>query len=103
MSASSPVLSSTRRPAMTDVGRLAGVSAQTVSRVINDRPGVHPATRERVLLAVRQLGFRPNSTARALVTGRSGVLGIACFDPTLYGRRRPCAESSAPPMRPAIS
>jgi DNA-binding LacI/PurR family transcriptional regulator len=75
-----------RRPAvMADVGRLAGVSHQTVSRVINGSRHVSPATRERVLAAMRELGYRPNSIARALVTGRSRTLGVVSFDTTLYG------------------
>lgn len=75
-----------RRPAvMSDVGRLAGVSHQTVSRVINGSRHVRPATRERVLAAMRELGYRPNSIARALVTGRSQTLGVVSFDTTLYG------------------
>jgi len=75
-----------RRPAvMWDVARLAGVSHQTVSRVINDSQHVRPQTRERVLAAMRQLDYRPNSVARALVTGRSKTLGVLSFDTTLYG------------------
>jgi DNA-binding LacI/PurR family transcriptional regulator len=75
-----------RRPAvMADVARLAGVSHQTVSRVINDSQHVRGATRERVLVAMRQLNYRPNSVARALVTGRSKTLGVVSFDTTLYG------------------
>jgi DNA-binding LacI/PurR family transcriptional regulator len=75
-----------RRPAvMADVGRLAGVSHQTVSRVINGSRHVSPATRERVMQAMRELGYRPNSFARALVTGRSRTLGVVSFDTTLYG------------------
>jgi DNA-binding LacI/PurR family transcriptional regulator len=70
---------------MTDVGRLAGVSHQTVSRVINGSPHVRPQTRERVLKAMLELGYRPNSVARALVTGRSNTLGVVSFDTTLYG------------------
>ena len=74
------------RPAvMADVGRLAGVSHQTVSRVINGSRHVSPETRERVLSAMRELGYRPNSIARALVTGRSQTLGVVSFDTTLYG------------------
>src|ERR1700691_5364993 len=74
------------RPAvMSDVGRLAGVSHQTVSRVINGSRHVSPATRERVLEAMRELGYRPNSIARALVTGRTRTLGVISFDTTLYG------------------
>ena len=61
---------------MADVARLAGVSHQTVSRVINGQPNLRPATRERVEQAIRQLGYRPNSAARALVTQRSGTIGV---------------------------
>ena len=70
---------------MTDVAKLAGVSHQTVSRVINGSPQVREATRERVLLAMQELDYRPNSAARALVTGRSRTLGVVSFDTTLYG------------------
>jgi len=70
---------------MTDVAKLAGVSHQTVSRVINGSPQVRPATRERVLAAMAELDYRPNYAARALVTGRSQTLGVVSFDTTLYG------------------
>jgi DNA-binding LacI/PurR family transcriptional regulator len=70
---------------MSDVGRLAGFSHQTVSRVINGSPNVRPETRQRVIAAMRQLGYRPNSVARALVTGRTNTLGVVGFDTTLYG------------------
>ncbi len=74
-----------RRAVMLDVGRRAGVSHQTVSRVINGSPHVRSETRERVLKAMLELGYRPNSVARALVTGRSNTLGVVSFDTTLYG------------------
>jgi DNA-binding LacI/PurR family transcriptional regulator len=74
-----------RGAAMSDVGRLAGVSHQTVSRVINGSPKVRPETRLRVIAAMRELGYRPNSVARALVTGRTNTLGVVGFDTTLYG------------------
>src|SRR5205085_4863152 len=75
-----------RRPAvMADVAELAGVSHQTVSRVLHDSPDVRRDTRERVLAAIQQLDYRPNSMARALVTGRSKTLGVVSFDTTLYG------------------
>jgi DNA-binding LacI/PurR family transcriptional regulator len=74
-----------RAVVMADVARLAGVSQQTVSRVLNDSPHVRPATRERVLEAIGKLGYRPNRVARALVTGRSHTLGVLSFDTTLYG------------------
>ena len=70
-----------------DVARLAGVSHQTVSRVINNHPSVKPATRERVQEAIRQLRYRPSQAARALVTKRSRTIGLitpatADFGPT---------------------
>jgi len=75
-----------RKPAvMYDVARLAGVSHQTVSRVINGSEHVRAETRDRVLAAMRQLDYRPNSQARALVTGRSRTVGVITFDTALYG------------------
>ena len=74
-----------RTAVMADVAKLAGVSHQTVSRVINDSAHVRPETRRRVLAAMRQLDYRPNPAARALVTGRSRTLGVVSFDTTLYG------------------
>ncbi|QEO13936.1 LacI family DNA-binding transcriptional regulator [Agromyces intestinalis] len=59
-----------------DVARLAGVSHQTVSRVLNDLPNVRPATRDRVEAAIRQLRYVPSQAARALVTRRSRTLGL---------------------------
>ncbi len=74
------------RPAvMADVAKLVGVSYQTVSRVIHDSPNVRSDTRERVLEAIQQLDYRPNTMARALVTGRSRTLGVISFDTSLYG------------------
>jgi DNA-binding LacI/PurR family transcriptional regulator len=70
---------------MGDVAALAGVSAMTVSRVLNSPEKVRPQTRARVLAAMRELDYRPNSAARVLATGRSGVLGVVSFDTTLYG------------------
>jgi DNA-binding LacI/PurR family transcriptional regulator len=61
---------------MADVARLAGVSHQTVSRVINGLPNIRPSTRAKVEDAIRQLGYRPNTAARALVTKRSGTIGV---------------------------
>jgi DNA-binding LacI/PurR family transcriptional regulator len=70
---------------MADVARLAGVSHQTVSRVLNEHPSVRPATRERVLAAIQAIDYRRNSAARALVTRRSHTIGVVSFDTTLYG------------------
>jgi DNA-binding LacI/PurR family transcriptional regulator len=74
-----------RAVVMADVAKLAGVSLQTVSRVINDSPHVRDITRERVQDAMRKLEYRPNPVARALVTGRSRTLGVVSFDTTLFG------------------
>ncbi|MEO5876104.1 MAG: LacI family DNA-binding transcriptional regulator, partial [Streptosporangiaceae bacterium] len=70
---------------MEDVAAMAGVSAMTVSRVLNTPQKVRPQTRARVLAAVQALDYRPNSAARVLATGKSGVLGVVSFDTTLYG------------------
>ena len=70
---------------MADVASLAGVSHQTVSRVLNDHPNVSDRTRLRVLAAIRELGYRPNRAARALATGRSDTVGIIAQGSTLYG------------------
>lgn len=59
-----------------DVARLAGVSHQTVSRVINDIPRVRPATRLRVEQAISQLHYSPSPAARALVTKRTRMIGL---------------------------
>lgn len=59
-----------------DVARLAGVSHQTVSRVLNDQPNVRPATRQRVEEAIRQLHYVPSQAARSLVTRRSRMVGV---------------------------
>src|SRR3954463_16837523 len=74
-----------RQPSLTDVAGVAGVSHMTVSRVINGPGPVRPETRARVLAAIEELGYRPNSAARALVTGRSGTLGVVALESNLYG------------------
>lgn len=74
-----------RPPAMTDVARLANVSHQTVSRVLNGNARVRPETRARVVQAIEQLQYRRNLAARALVTNRTQLLGVVAFGTTLYG------------------
>ncbi len=74
-----------RDPAMMDVARLAGVSHQTVSRVLNEHPNVREQTRLRVRAAIAELGYRPNRAARTLVTGRSQVIGVVTQNSALYG------------------
>ena len=70
---------------MNDVAAVARVSHQTVSRVLNGHPSVRPATRERVLAAIGELGYRRNSAARALVTRRTGTIGVLTTGSGLYG------------------
>ncbi len=70
---------------MTDVARLAGVSLQTVSRVVNDAPNVSGPTRARVLAVMDELGYRRNAVARALATRRSGIIGVLTIDVVLHG------------------
>lgn len=70
---------------LNDVARRAGVSYQTVSRVINDHPNVAEVTRKRVLRAIRELGYRPNRAARSLVTRRSQTVGIISYGTRYYG------------------
>ncbi|MET7543082.1 LacI family DNA-binding transcriptional regulator [Streptomyces sp. NPDC058293] len=73
---------------MADVARVAGVSSQTVSRVSNGFPGVNEETRERVLAAMKELGYRPNSAARALKRGDFRTIGVITFTLSTTGNMR---------------
>ncbi|MFE9423777.1 LacI family DNA-binding transcriptional regulator [Kitasatospora sp. NPDC006697] len=73
---------------MADVARLAGVSSQTVSRVSNGSTGVVEETRQRVLAAMKALGYRPNSAARALKAGEFRTLGVILFTLSTTGNVR---------------
>ena len=64
------------RSTIKEVASVAGVSTQTVSRVINQRPDVSPETRERVQHVISQLGYRPSALARSLIQQRSYTLGV---------------------------
>lgn len=72
-------------PGMRDVARLAGVSHQTVSRVINGHPNISPQTRRRVMDAIAALDYRPNAAARALAEGRSRRFGVLLESSSHYG------------------
>ena len=76
---------SKRTPSIVDVARAAGVSHQTVSRVVNSHPNVKESTRLKVESVMEEIGFRPNSAARALVTGQSSIIGVLSHDTTLFG------------------
>ncbi|WP_432565533.1 LacI family DNA-binding transcriptional regulator [Kineococcus sp. SYSU DK003] len=73
-----------KAPGLVDVARLAGVSHMTVSRVLNGHPMVKEETRQRVLAAVQQLGYRRNSIARALHGDVSGTLGVVLAGQELF-------------------
>lgn len=75
----------TKVPTIRDVARAAGVSHQTVSRVINDHPNISAATRLRVEAAMERLSFRPSRVARALATSRTRTIGIISTDNGRYG------------------
>lgn len=73
---------------MADVGREAGVSTQTVSRVSTGRTNVDAETRERVIAAMQKLGYRPNSAARALRSGQFRNIGVIMFTLSSFGNMR---------------
>jgi DNA-binding LacI/PurR family transcriptional regulator len=77
--------SKVRAPTMADVARLAKVSPQTVSRVLNDYEFIKPHTRDRVLQAIDSLDYRPNMAARTLATSRSRTIGVIATDYLSYG------------------
>jgi DNA-binding LacI/PurR family transcriptional regulator len=74
-----------RAPSMHDVAALAGVSHQTVSRVVNDAPAIRPDTRARVEDAILLLGYRRNLPARALAAGRTLTIGVIIPPSIDYG------------------
>lgn len=77
-----PPVAETRRgrPTMNDVAATAGVALKTVSRVVNDEPGVNAATAERVRQAIEVLGYRRNDGARVLRRGRTASIGLIIED-----------------------
>ena len=76
-----PVLRNGRgRPTMKDVATRAGVALKTVSRVVNDEPGVTPETASRVRNAINDLGFRRNDSARLLRKGQTASIGLIMED-----------------------
>lgn len=74
-----------RAPNIRDVARIAGVSYQTVSRVLNNSDAIKPTTRQRVLEVIDEIGYRPNQAARALVTSKSRTLGVLTSQSAHYG------------------
>ena len=80
----------TRRGRVTirEVAEAAGVSMQTVSRVLNNRPDVAPDTYERIQRIIANTGYSPNLLARGLTQGRSHVLGVVAFGLDYFGPSR---------------
>lgn len=81
-------------PSMVDVARAAGVSPQTVSRVVNGEPSVIPETRNKVLEAIKRLGYRPNAAARAMKRGSFHAIGVAYHSLRSAGTQLPVEEIS---------
>jgi len=71
-----------------EVAQVAGVSAQTVSRVLNDRSDVSDETRQRVREVITELGYSPNILARSLIQGRSNTIGVVGYGLSYYGPSR---------------
>ena len=81
-------MTATRRMTIREVAHAAGVSAQTVSRVLNNRPDVAPETYERVQRIIADTGYAPNMLARSLIQGRSHSLGVVAFGLDYFGPSR---------------
>ena len=86
-----------RPPTIRDVAARAGVSHQTVSRVMNDSPRVTAATRERVLASIEELGFVPSPLARGLLSNKTRSLGVVAEDISdhFFARMAAGAEAEA--------
>jgi DNA-binding LacI/PurR family transcriptional regulator len=70
-----------KRPTIADIARRAGVTKAAVSFALNGQPGVSSVTRERILAIAAEMGFQPNSAARALSDGRAGAYGLVIDRP----------------------
>ena len=92
-----PGLQTRRRSTMRDVARLAGVSVQTVSVVVNDKAVVSADTRDRILAAIEELGYRPLAAARSLRTGATNTIGLMVADITnpFFARMADAVEDHA--------
>lgn len=77
-----------KRVTIKEVAQAAGVSTQTVSRVLNDRPDVSAETREKIRQIIADLGYSPNALARSLIRGRSHTLGVVAYGLGYYGPSR---------------
>lgn len=80
-----------RAPSIRDVARLAGVSYQTVSRVLNNHPSIRETTKARVTQVMEEIQYRPNRAARMLVTRHSRTIGVLSASSAQYGPARAIA------------
>src|SRR6202051_1497224 len=70
-----------KRPTIADIAQRAGVTKAAVSFALNGQPGVSAATRGRILAIAEEIGFQPNSAARALSAGKTGAFGLVIDRP----------------------
>jgi LacI family transcriptional regulator len=81
-------MNSNKRSTIKQVAKVAGVSTQTVSRVINDRPDVAPETRARIQHVIEELNYQPSALARSLIQQRSFTLGVVTSGLKYFGPSR---------------
>jgi DNA-binding LacI/PurR family transcriptional regulator len=79
------ITNTTRATTLSDVAAIAGVSHQTVSRVVNGHPSVSPKTLERVKQAISELNYQPNNAARDLASQHSKIIGAVSYRITHFG------------------
>jgi len=77
-----------KRVTIKEVAQAAGVSAQTVSRVLNDRPDVSASTRQKIRAIIAEMGYSPNVLARSLIQGRTHTIGVIGYGLGYYGPSR---------------
>ncbi len=63
-----------------EIAQICGVSAGTVDRAVNNRSGIKPQTKEKIMKVIDEVGYRPNKIAQSLAMGRTRTIGIVCFD-----------------------
>lgn len=63
-----------------EIAQICGVSAGTVDRAVNNRSGIKPQTKEKIMKVVHEVGYKPNKIAQSLAMGRTKTIGIVCFD-----------------------
>lgn len=93
----------TDRPTLNDVAAVAGVSAATVSRVVNGYPHVRPQVRTAVESAIQQTGYTPNNAARSLVTRRSDIIALVVSESEAHVSAEPFFATLAKGVSRALS